>query len=147
MWFTNVLKYLSLAAAFVAGWWNNMTLAWQILLIAMFFDVLSGAARALSQQKLNSTIAWSGIGKKALTIIIVSSVFLFGRLLISDQVAAPLGTAVIGYYTYVEALSILENSAAAGLPIPAFLKTALERLNPDKALQGDYIGSGKAADK
>jgi phage-related holin len=36
------------------------------------------------------------------------------------------------FYCASEALSILENAVAAGLPVPEFLRDALQRLNEKK---------------
>jgi phage-related holin len=39
-----------------------------------------------------------------------------------------IGAAVAGWYVVYELLSLLEHAAQMGVPVPAFLKTRLERL-------------------
>jgi phage-related holin len=43
---------------------------------------------------------------------------------------------VAGFYAVNEFISVLENGAAAGIPIPTFLKETLEKINPEKFEQG-----------
>lgn len=94
-------------------------------------DIISGFVRAIVQKRLSSNESFRGIAKKVLIYIIVALSAQIDRLMTTDVVR----NAVIAFYCVNESLSILENSVAAGLPVPNFLRDVLQRLNPDKLPQ------------
>ena len=53
---------------------------------------------------------------------------------------ATLRTAVIFYYLANEGLSIVENAARLGLPVPDKLKIALEQLTDDEEVTDENAG-------
>lgn len=94
-------------------------------------DIVSGFIRAFVQKRLSSSESFRGMAKKALVYIIVALSAQIDRLMTTDVVR----NAVIAFYCVSESLSILENSVAAGLPVPNFLREVLQRINPDKLPQ------------
>lgn len=127
-----ILKFLAMCAAAIVGWFSNMPDVIRVLLLVMAFDILAGAALAVSKRKLSSGVAWSGVGKKAVTLIVVALTYTVSNMIVGVDLAAPIGQAVAGFYIYVEVISILQNAAMVGIPIPDFLKNALDSINPDK---------------
>ena len=55
--------------------------------------------------------------------------------------------AVIFFYISNEGISILENTAKIGLPIPKKLKDILEQLNKDEVDEGDEVNEGDEVDE
>lgn len=113
---------------------GGFDVAMQCLLIAIALDYISGLIKAYNTKQLSSKIGFKGILKKVgILIIVILSVLL-------DRVAGQTGairTLVIYYFVANEGLSILENLAQAGLPIPKAIKNAL------KALKNQSNGKGK----
>jgi len=100
--------------------------------IIMILDMITGFARATRQQAVSSTeMGWRGI-KKLLTITLVIMAAQLDRVL-GDGSGHVLRDALIIYYIVVEALSVLENTAACGVPYPEWLTTVLKQLNERKA--------------
>jgi len=99
-------------------------------------DILSGLARAFVQRQLSSSVSWNGMVKKCLILVIVA---LAWRLDIVIGAGSLLRDATVIFFVVSEALSVLENTVAAGLPVPQFLRDALKQLNEKKATPG---GSG-----
>ena len=119
--------------ATVLGGWNA---AMEILTIFIILDIVSGWTRALIQKRLSSTESFRGTAKKVLIYVLVAVAAQADRL----TGTALVRNAVITFYCASEALSILENSVAAGLPVPNFLRDVLQRINPDKLPQEDNGG-------
>jgi len=105
--------------------------AMAILTIFIALDIASGWIRAFIQKNLSSSESFRGTAKKVLIYILVAMAAQVDRLMNTDMVR----DAVIAFYCVSESLSILENSVAAGLPVPNFLREVLQRINPDKIPQ------------
>lgn len=131
-----IVKFFVVLGATVAGWFSNMPDVIRVLLLVMGFDILAGAALAIASKKLSSSVAWSGVGKKAVTLIVVALTYTVSNMIVGVDLAAPIGQAVAAFYIYVEVVSVLQNAALVGVPIPDFLKNALDTLNPDKTAAG-----------
>ncbi len=116
------------------GGWDQLMAAMVILIT---LDVVTGFLRAFVQQELSSKESFQGIAKK---------VFIFVMLAVAVQVDVLTGmdgitrSAVALFYCANEGLSILENSVAAGMPAPQFLRDALKQLNSGKFEEEDADG-------
>jgi toxin secretion/phage lysis holin len=112
----------------IGGWSPTM---WPLGII-MILDMITGFARATRQQAVSSTeMGWRGI-KKLLTITLVIMAAQLDRVL-GDGSGHVVRDALIIYYIVVEALSVVENTAACGVPYPEWLTTVLKQLNERKA--------------
>ena len=108
------------------------------LLAFVVLDYVTGVMCAVADHKLSSAIGFRGIFRKILIFALVG----VGHLL-DTQVLGSVGvlrTAVIFFYLSNEGVSILENAAHLGLPIPEKLKAVLEQLH-DRAEKEDQIGA------
>ena len=94
------------------------------LWVMMILDYASGILKGFKRKNINSNRAYIGIRKKLLILIIIAG----GTIL--DKVVPGLGirNIILIFYTSTEFLSITENAAAVGVPIPKKLKAALEQL-------------------
>jgi len=103
------------------GGFDNL---FRALLISMLLDYTTGLIKGYTKKNVNSRRAYKGIRKKLLILIIVVA----GTTM--DTIVQGLGirNVVLIFYTSIELLSVLENAAAFGLPIPKKLKAALEQL-------------------
>ncbi len=98
------------------------------LLIAIVLDYISGLIKAYITKTLSSSIGFKGILKKVAILIIVMLAVLVDRVTVNN---GGIRTLVIYYFVANEGLSILENLAIAGLPIPKKLKDALKVLKKE----------------
>lgn len=103
---------------------------WLIALITLVIvDYITGLFKAYILGQLSSRVGFKGICKKIMYFAIVAVA------VIADNVTGAGGVlriAVIGFLIANEALSILENCAAAELPVPQILLDALHKLKEDK---------------
>ena len=96
------------------------------LLVFMTLDYMTGLMAAAVEKKLASNIGFKGIFKKIVLLCLVA----VGQV-IDEHVLKQGGmvrTAIIFYYLSNEGLSIVENAARLGLPVPEKLKDALKQL-------------------
>ena len=90
-------------------------------------DYITGVMCAVTDKKLSSSVGFKGIRRKVLIFTLVGignivDVYVLGQ-------GGVLRTAVIFFYLSNEGVSILENSAHLGLPIPEKLNEVLEQLH------------------
>ncbi len=100
------------------------------LLIIMGLDYLSGICKAIYKKKLNSTLGVKGILKKIGYLLVVVLATLFDRLISDGSMA--IRTLVIYFFIANEAISILENWGALGLPLPKKLYEVFEKLKNEE---------------
>ena len=104
------------------------------LLAFVILDYLTGVMCAIVDKKLSSEIGFKGIFKKVLIFVLVGVGHLMDMQILGA--AGVLRTAVIFFYLSNEGVSLVENAAHLGLPIPAKLKAVLEQLH-DRSEKGD----------
>ena len=110
------------------GWFLGGVDGFLYALIAFtVIDYITGVMCAITDKKLSSAVGFKGICRKVLIFTLVGignivDVYVLGQ-------GGVLRTAVIFFYLSNEGVSILENSAHLGLPIPAKLKDVLEQLH------------------
>lgn len=99
------------------------------LIIFAIVDYITGVAAAAIEHKLNSEIGFKGITKKLLLFCIVGIAHILDIYVIGSN--AVCRSAVVLFYIANEGLSIIENSARCGLPIPEKLRIILEQLREE----------------
>ena len=90
-------------------------------------DYITGVMCAISDKRLSSKVGFKGICRKVLIFVLVGIGNLVDVYVLGE--AGILRTAVIFFYLSNEGVSLLENSAHLGLPIPQKLKSVLEQLH------------------
>lgn len=111
------------------------------LIVFMTLDYLTGLMCAVLDKKLSSAVGFRGIFKKALILIMVGIANVVDVHVVGTGSA--LRGAVICFYLSNEGLSLLENAAYIGLPVPERLKEVLAQLhNRDKKEQDDRTNPG-----
>ena len=124
-------NFIQLIFAAVGGWLGWFLGGCDGLLYALIafciIDYLSGVACAISDHNLSSQIGFKGIFKKVLIFLLVG----IGHILDTQVIGSGsvLRTAVIFFYLSNEGVSLIENAAHLGLPIPEKLKSVLEQLH------------------
>jgi toxin secretion/phage lysis holin len=115
----------SLVCALIGGW----DVLAQALVLLIGLDVAGGLAQAFYERNLNSSIMRKGLIRKTGYFAAIVLAVLVDRALF--QSAPAFRTLVLSYLCVNEALSVIEHLAAVGVPLPAQLKRALEKLRHD----------------
>ena len=126
--FWNLIQFVFTA---VGGWLGYFIGGCDGLLIALVVfvavDYLTGVMCAVSDKKLSSEVGFKGICRKVLIFLLVGIANILDMQVIGT--GSVLRTAVIFFYLSNEGVSLLENAAHLGLPVPEKIKTVLEQLH------------------
>ena len=126
--FWNTMQFIF---AVLGGWLGYFLGGCDGLLIALVafvsIDYVTGVMCAISDKDLSSRVGFKGICRKILIFALVGVANLIDVQVI--QTGSILRTAVVFFYLSNEGVSLLENVAHLGLPIPKKLKAVLEQLH------------------
>ena len=122
---------IQLVFAAIGGWLGYFLGGCDGLLVALVVfavvDYITGVMCAVADKKLSSMVGFMGICRKVLIFTLVGIANVVDVNVIGD--GSILRTAVIFFYLSNEGVSLLENAAHLGLPIPEKLKEVLEQLH------------------
>ena len=122
---------IQLIFAAVGGWLGYFLGGCDGLLYALIafvaIDYITGVMCAISDKTLSSEVGFKGICRKVLIFLLVG----IGHIVDAQVIGSGgvLRTAVIFFYLSNEGVSLLENAAHLGLPVPDAIKTVLEQLH------------------
>jgi len=129
----DIINTLQIVVAAVGGYIGYFLGGWDGFLYALVafvvIDYLTGIMVAILEKRLSSEVGFRGIFKKVLIFSLVAVAHIIDSQLI--QTGSAVRTAVIFFYLSNEGISIIENTAKIGLPIPEKLKTVLEQLHKE----------------
>ena len=134
---------LQLAIAAIGGWLGYFLGGTDGLLIVLIvlaaLDYVTGVMCAIADKRLSSTVGARGIFKKVLIFMLVG----VGHIVDTHVVGtgSALRSAVICFYLSNEGLSVLENTAHLGLPVPDKLKEILTQLHGREDDEADGAGT------
>ncbi len=140
----NLWQMLRIAFAAVGG-----TIGWFIggcdgpmyaLLAFVAADYVTGVLCAAADKRLSSAVGFRGLCRKMLIFILVGAAHVLDAELLGG--GSVLRTAAIFFYVSNEGISLAENAAHLGLPVPARLKAVLEQLHE----RGDKDSGSAGAD-
>ena len=120
-----------LAFTLVGGWLGYFLGGCDGLILALVLfvvaDYITGVMCAVTDKKLSSSIGFKGIFRKVLIFMLVGIANIIDFQVIKQ--GSVIRTAVIFFYLSNEGLSLTENAAHLGLPVPEKLKNVLEQLH------------------
>lgn len=119
-WISTILSIVATTFVWLIG---GIDVAFLCLIVAIALDYVSGLIKAYNAKVLSSSIGFRGILKKIGILILVMLSVVVDRITVNN---GGIRTLVVYYFVANEGLSILENLAQAGLPIPKKLKEALK---------------------
>lgn len=126
---------IQLTFAVIGGWLGYFLGGWDGFLYALLafvvIDYITGLMAAVLNKKLSSETGARGIFKKVLIFIMVGIGNIIDTYLIQNGSA--MRTAVIFFYLSNEGISIIENAAVIGLPVPDKLRAVLEQLGKEES--------------
>lgn len=126
--FWNVIQLVFTA---VGGWLGYFLGGCDGLLYALIafvvIDYITGVMCAIAEKKLSSEVGFKGICRKVLIFLLVGIGNIIDVQVI--QTGSVLRTAIIFFYISNEGVSLLENAAHLGLPVPEKIKVVLKQLH------------------
>lgn len=126
--FWNAVQFVFTA---VGGWLGYFLGGCDGLLYALLafvvIDYITGVMCAINDKTLSSQVGFRGICRKVLIFLMVGIANILDVHIIGT--GSVLRTAVIFFYISNEGISLLENAAHLGLPVPEKIKKVLEQLH------------------
>lgn len=92
----------------------------------IIIDYITGVIAAVITKKLSSEIGFKGIAKKVFILSLVAVGHIIDTHVIGESSLCR--SAVIGFYIANEGISILENAAVLGIPLPEKLVEIFQQL-------------------
>lgn len=127
----NIWNSIQAVLTAIGGWFGAWLGGVDGLIFALIAfvitDYITGVMCAISDKKLSSEVGFKGICKKVLIFVLVGVGNIIDTRVIGT--GSVLRTAVIFFYLSNEGVSLLENAAHLGLPIPKKLKAILQQLH------------------
>ena len=122
-----IIKTVSGAAGAVIGFlYGEITGLFIAITALMALDYITGILCGIAAKALSSETGFRGLVKKLMILVIIAVGHLVDNYIIGTGSA--LMTAVILFFAANEGISILENAAKLGLPIPQKLREILDQL-------------------
>ncbi len=116
-----------LLGGFIGWFWGGLDGFLYTLIAFVTADYLTGVMCAIVDRKLSSNIGFRGIFRKVLIFILVGIGHIIDSQLLNN--GGVLRTVIIFFYLSNEGISVLENAATLGLPIPPRIKEVLNQLS------------------
>ncbi len=124
--FDSVTAVVGTAITYLIGQWDAPLI---VLLCFMAADYITGVLAAIVSKKLSSSIGFKGLAKKSCILLILIVAVLLDHLLNGDEWL--FRTLCAYFYIANEGISIIENAALLGIPVPQKLVDILTQLNND----------------
>lgn len=128
-----VIDYIKLGVAFIGGavtlLFQNATPLLTVLMILVAVDYVTGVMKACIYKELSSATGFKGLFKKFMILVVVSIGALIDVYVV--KTTGVLTGACCAFYIVNEMVSIIENAASIGLPIPKKLTDILEQLQEE----------------
>ena len=126
--FWNVIQMIFATLGGWLGWYlGGIDGPLYALIAFVVVDYITGVMCAINDKNLSSSVGFRGICRKVLIFTLVGIANILDTQVIGN--GSILRTAVIFFYISNEGISLLENAAHLGLPIPEKLKEVLEHLH------------------
>ena len=124
----NVTQMTFAAIGGFVGWFLGGFDGFLYTLVAFVaIDYLTGVMCAINDKTLSSAVGFRGICRKVLIFAMVGLANILDVYILGE--CSVLRTAVIFFYLSNEGVSMLENAAHLGMPVPDKLKDVLEQLH------------------
>ncbi len=131
MTLTELKLFITISGTAISQWVGGFDGLLETLIAFMLIDYITGIFCAIVEKNLSSKIGFKGIFQKCFIILIVAVANAIDVFIVEGE-GHLFRTAVIFFYLSNEGISILENSARIGLPIPDKLKDFLSQIKKGK---------------
>ena len=142
---------ITAAIAGIGLYFRELAIPVIILAIVMVMDYITGIVGAWMLRQLSSRIGIEGIVKKLAYLFAVAVAIVIDWVI--HRAAGQAGIDLGSFYMFGllvtiwlilnECISILENIAEMGVPLPAFLMAVIEKLKKTTEAKGDAVADGK----
>lgn len=122
-YFKSIVAVIGTGVTYAFGTWDTVL---TVLIIFMALDYVTGLMCGMYNKELSSQVGFKGLIKKCLILIVLIVAVLLDRLI--NEGTWVFRTLVAYFYIANEGISIVENAARLGLPVPKKLVEILSQL-------------------
>lgn len=123
VYFNSVIAFVCSVFTWLFGTWDT---AIGVLILFMALDYFTGLVRAFIRKELSSDIGFRGLTRKMSILVVLIVAVNLDRLMNTGTWV--FRTLVCYFYISNEGISLIENCASLGVPIPGKLLDALVQL-------------------
>lgn len=121
-----IIAGLGTVLTYLIGGWDSII---QILAILMVADYITGISKGYKNKELASSVGFKGLLKKSAIFIVI---ILAHQLDLVVNADVPIfRTMCVYFYIANEGISITENLAVLGVPLPKFLTDVLNKIKSE----------------
>ena len=135
----NLFEYIKVGFSVVGGWLayflGGLDGFLYALIVMVTVDYITGVFSAIVRKDLSSRIGFKGIFHKIVIFALVGVAHTLDMYVIKE--GGILRSAVAFYYIANEGISIIENCAEIGLPVPEKLKKTLLQIKEESEKEDD----------
>ena len=137
-------KWIIICAVAVVALWHRFPLAIQTLLTLMALDITSGILASIRMKTVNSNIMLRGLVTKLAVFPLLALLHV-----VEQPLSLPFDLELIGAMGFIvyESMSIIENCANAGVPIPFVIVSALAKAKIKTATPAEIRSEFRKADE
>ena len=125
----------AVAAGFITYLFGVQDAMLGALFTAVILDYITGVMAAYNAKELSSEVGFKGLIKKFFILAVVAMSNILDN---ATGAGGMLRNMVMGFYIANEVLSLIENGARLGVPMPQKLKDALEQLKGEKTTVNNF---------
>ena len=130
--FTSIWGWTTSLFIFIWGSWTNL---FAIFLVLIVLDFIIGVLAGFINKELSSYKGTYGIAKKVMVIFVIAVAHILDLILGTGDI---IRNATLSFYCVIEIISITENLAKSGIPIPEKVLDALQIIgDKSKDKKGD----------
>lgn len=107
----------------------NVQTEFVTLVVVLMIDYFTGVCVACINEKISSKIGFKGICRKVMVLLLVALTMIVDVIFLEDN--RLMSHTVIAFYIINESISVLENTATIGIPLPKALVKLLGTLKED----------------
>ena len=130
MWIDKIKYACAVAGALAGGFLGGSDGFLYAVTVFVVLDYITGVMAAVAGKMLSSKVGFSGLLRKVMIFALIGVGHIIDSFVTGGYAgeAGIFRTAIICFYLANEGVSILENAAAMGLPVPESLRGALAQL-------------------
>lgn len=118
-----VLSAIGGTISLMLGGWDILI---QLLITFIVIDYVTGVLSGIKTKSLSSDVMyWGGI-RKGITLVVIAVAVMLDELI--NGGSPVFRTLALYFYIGREGLSVIENLAVLGVPLPAFIKSTLRQI-------------------
>lgn len=132
----NTLVFLKWITALSISAWAGVSANVRVLVMMVVLDYVTGFIAGIINKNLDREIGYKGLGRKVQLLILVLACHIVAKPL---NLGIDVGKWIALVYIFNEFISLIENCARCGVPVPAILIESLAKFKQFRVVSGTEV--------